>query len=267
MTPIEYITISREIMALPIPDKGKFILGMAEKFGSKGLMMSNADLADLLNCSEDRITKLLNDIKSYIRIENPQSRYRKIFYSGNNDGVKESLSQKQRSKDDSTPSFSPATPSFSPATPAVTTDIMEQTEKNTTTAAVNFSDRLKNLFGLEGLQTIVDRCGSDALRVAAYTAEKKPDNPTGYALEAFKGGWIPADYQTPEERKAIADAKAERRHQERMAELEAQKNIELAPSTDWEALSAANPHNAFYRSMAMKHQRETMVVAERVAEK
>ena len=94
--------------------------------------MSNSDIAELLQCSSDHVTKLLNEISEYIQIKNPQTRYRKIFYSGENNGVdSELLRPNGLSKKDSTPSFRTATPSFRPATPAKTTDIIEGNVYNT----------------------------------------------------------------------------------------------------------------------------------------
>ena len=81
MTPIDYIRIDAEILNLQVCDKAKFLLGLVKSFNNKGLMISNQALAKLLCCSENNIVKLLQIIRPYIRIENPKSRYRKIFYT------------------------------------------------------------------------------------------------------------------------------------------------------------------------------------------
>ncbi len=91
MTPIDYIRVDADILRLQIGDKAKLLLGLVKRFNDKGLMMSNSELADLLNCSGDNIRRLLKEIGKYIRIENPQSRYRKIFYSNANARVEAEL--------------------------------------------------------------------------------------------------------------------------------------------------------------------------------
>jgi len=152
---IEYIRIDADILLNPfISLRAKVLLSLVKSFSDRGLMLSNQELAKILCCSEDRITKLLVEIKAYIQIVNPGSRYRKIFYSVENSGVEtELLRRKQRSKNDSTPSFKPATPSFKPATPSFkpatpskTTDITKETEE-TELIKTDFS------FSSEGPQT------------------------------------------------------------------------------------------------------------------
>ena len=70
MTPIDYIRIDAEILRLKKSDKAKLLLGLVKRFNNKGLTMSNPELGKLLNCSGE-----------HIRIKNPRSRYRRIFYS------------------------------------------------------------------------------------------------------------------------------------------------------------------------------------------
>lgn len=131
MTPIDYIRIDAEILQLDISDKGKFLLGLVKRF-KHGLRMSNSDLAELLKCSPDNIPRILREVNEYVRIENPQSRYRTMFYSGANDGVDSRLlRQINQSKNDSTPTFEHATPTFEHATPAQTPDIIESNISNT----------------------------------------------------------------------------------------------------------------------------------------
>jgi hypothetical protein len=130
--PIEYIKIPATILCrTDLPNTAKMLLGLIAGFGSKGLMLSNPQLAKVLCCCEDYIGKLLNELKEFIRIENPQSRYRKIFYSVENKEVETTLlRQNQGSEAHSTPHCSPATPSYSSATPNHSTDINKVTKKN-----------------------------------------------------------------------------------------------------------------------------------------
>ena len=131
MTPIDYIRIDAEILRLKISDKGKFLLGLVKRFNSTGLKMSNQDLAELLGCSTDNIVKVLREINSYIRIENAQSRYRKVFYSGENGEVEtDAIPRKLPSKEDSTQEFETATQENRTATPSKITDIIEIKKDN-----------------------------------------------------------------------------------------------------------------------------------------
>lgn len=91
MTPIDYIRIDVEILSLKISDKAKLLLGLIKRFSNKSLMMSNSEIGALLNCSGDNIRRLLKETEKFTRIENPQSRYRKIFYSNPNAGVEPDL--------------------------------------------------------------------------------------------------------------------------------------------------------------------------------
>ncbi len=152
MTPIEYIRIDADILQRQdLSDKAKMLLGLIKSFNSSGLMMSNSDLANVICCSEDYIGKLLGELKAYITVKNPQSRYRKIFYSVQTDGVH---SAQTDGVSNSTPSFSTATPSFSTATPSKSTDI---TKKNTTELK-NIFEKARKLFpgSKRGLQTEYD---------------------------------------------------------------------------------------------------------------
>ena len=136
---LDYLYADRQSLSLPGKSfKAKMLLGLIKNCNSQGLHVNNQELGNLLSCSPDYITKLLKEIAAYVRIENPQSRYRKIFYSGNsngvdtnysgdNNGVKPSYSEQDSGVNDSTPSLRPATP-------AKTTDIIKRIKRTTTTA-------------------------------------------------------------------------------------------------------------------------------------
>jgi len=153
VTPIDYIRVDADILRLRISDKGKLLLGLIKNFNGKALMMSNGDIAELLGCSQDHVVRLMKEINQYTQIENSQSRYRRIFYSGINNGVDdELLRQNGRSKHDSTPAFLPATPAFRTATPAKMPDIIEKNRKNTYIS--HFEQARKKYPGTKrGLQT------------------------------------------------------------------------------------------------------------------
>jgi hypothetical protein len=86
--PIEYIKIPASILCrTELSDKAMMLLGLINGFGSNGLMLSNVQLARVLRTTPNHITKLLTVIKNHIHIKNPQSKYRKIFYSIHTDEV------------------------------------------------------------------------------------------------------------------------------------------------------------------------------------
>ena len=115
MGALEYIRIDRDILEMNFCDKAKMLLGLVRSFDSRGLLMTNAELGNLLSCSSDHIGRLLQEIGSFIQIENARSRYRKIFYSGKNAGVDgDLLRQEGRSSSDSTPALAQSTPAKMP---------------------------------------------------------------------------------------------------------------------------------------------------------
>jgi hypothetical protein len=205
MTPIDYIVICAEILVLHISDKAKMLLGLIKRFGNKGLMMSNSDLAKLLCCSRDHVGKLLKEISLYITIENPQSRYRKIFYSGLYDGVdSDLLRRKQRSKNNSTPSSGTATQSFRTATPAKMTDIIKKNLNNTTYTEFSFVLRNKELWHLsqgkldEYKRTFPNLDIEFELRKAAQWLNDNPHRrKTARGMPKFLGGWLGRTRQNP----------------------------------------------------------------------
>ncbi len=152
MTPVDYIHIDLKTMRLKLSDKGKMLHALIKSFNSHGLTMSNAQLSELLCCNQDNICRLLRENKPYIRIENPQSRYRKIFYSGENDEVKiDLLQQKSRSRNKFTPANKQPTPTIKQPTPAKMTDKTKETKETNnniysqTSAEYKLAELLLNL--------------------------------------------------------------------------------------------------------------------------
>jgi hypothetical protein len=102
MAPIDYIRIDADVLRLEVSDKAKMLLGMIKSFNCNGLTMSNPELAKLLNCSCGSIKRALREIEQYIRIENAQSRYRKIFYWRKNEPVETTTGADMNQYNDST---------------------------------------------------------------------------------------------------------------------------------------------------------------------
>ncbi len=125
MAAIEFITIPSDILGrADLSDKAKMLAGLIKSFNGKGLFMGNDELGRSICASADHISKLLGvlKLKGLVEIQNGQSRFRKIFYSGQNAGV----------QGGSTPSFRETTPSFRETTPAKTTDINKKKVKELT---------------------------------------------------------------------------------------------------------------------------------------
>jgi hypothetical protein len=159
MTPIDYIRIDADVLALDLSDKSKMLLGLIKSF-DRGLGMSNSELGELLNCSDDNISRIIRELNAYIKIKNPQSRYRKIFYSGRNAEVKTGYSGKKTGVADSTPTFEHATLTFKHATPAQMPDITKGTKitKNISTQEQVVFDSARKLYPgtKRGLKTEFD---------------------------------------------------------------------------------------------------------------
>jgi hypothetical protein len=102
MAPIDYIRIDADILRLEVSDKAKMLLGMIKNFNCNGLTMSNHQLAQLLNCSCGSIKRALREIEQYTRIENAQSKYRKIFYWRKNEPVEMATGAHMNQYNDST---------------------------------------------------------------------------------------------------------------------------------------------------------------------
>jgi hypothetical protein len=80
---LDYVTIRRPILILKgYSANKKILLGLVDSFNSKGLKMSNAGLAEILDVRADYVSNLLSELESSgdIRIENRQSRYRTIYF-------------------------------------------------------------------------------------------------------------------------------------------------------------------------------------------
>jgi hypothetical protein len=72
---IEAATLKRKDLS----DKAKLLLGLIQSFGDKGLRIGNPRLAELLNCTENNISKILKELNADIKIVNAQSRFRRIY--------------------------------------------------------------------------------------------------------------------------------------------------------------------------------------------
>jgi len=102
-----------------ISSTGKLLLGLIIGCNSQGLHISNEDIAELLGVKPDTVTTILRELKNkgLIQIENPQSRYRKIFYSGKNSEVEPQENNSTPENNRATPENNRATPENNRATP------------------------------------------------------------------------------------------------------------------------------------------------------
>lgn len=82
MAPVDYIHIDAAILyRRDLPDKAKMLLGLTWSFNSKGITMSNSDLAKLLGCHAVQISRLIKilETKKLIRIEHGKGCNRHIY--------------------------------------------------------------------------------------------------------------------------------------------------------------------------------------------
>jgi len=82
MTPLNYITLPTAILRLKdLNLRQRILLALVVSFNEKGLKMSNELLGEILDVWPSRVSKLLKEMESkgYVRIENKQSQYRKIY--------------------------------------------------------------------------------------------------------------------------------------------------------------------------------------------
>jgi DNA-binding MarR family transcriptional regulator len=78
---LDFITIPTAILKLrDLNLREKLLLALVVSFNSKGLRAGNEELSVLLDVWPSRVSRLLKSLeeKGYVRIENPQSRYRVV---------------------------------------------------------------------------------------------------------------------------------------------------------------------------------------------
>ena len=86
MTPLDYVTVPAAVFHLAdVNLRQKILLGLAVSFNQHGLKMCNDALAEILDVCPSYVTKLLADleVKNYVRIDNAQSRHRRIYLAQN----------------------------------------------------------------------------------------------------------------------------------------------------------------------------------------
>lgn len=118
MTPLDYIRIDADVLGLNLSSTEKLILGAVKSLDGKGMMLSNDELARLLNSKPDTVSKAIGRLESkkLIHSENRQSRYRRIYFGKKSEVESGTLRKKIRSKKDSTSEKNPATSDLIPAT-------------------------------------------------------------------------------------------------------------------------------------------------------
>jgi hypothetical protein len=79
---LNFLHIPVAVLKLPgLNLRQKLLLGLVISFDDKGLRMSNEELGEILDIWPSRVSKLFKDMESkgYVRIDNKQSQYRKIY--------------------------------------------------------------------------------------------------------------------------------------------------------------------------------------------
>jgi len=154
VSPLNYVKISSDILQRPdLKPNEKILLGLVAGCNARGLHICNQAIADLLGIKPDTVTKLLMSMldKGLIRIKNPQSRYRQIFYSGH-------LS---RVESDSTQDIYPATQDVYPVYSGQTSGhkLNKVNNNNTSSFPVNDFTRLNNTLDDLGIPKVEVSCG------------------------------------------------------------------------------------------------------------
>jgi hypothetical protein len=194
---VSYIRIDADIlMREDLSDKAKLLLGLVRSFNSHGLMMSNPELGKLLCAHPNHITRLLDEVRPFVRIENPQSQYRRVFYL--NAGVEVHASPVQRpGLSESSPLQHSGVPlkHFGASTQTQALDITKETEKKTTlpqtaVAVWGVDARLEKVRARFASTRIFEqfriRCGGDTKLMQRYLdyADSQPniERPVGLAV-------------------------------------------------------------------------------------
>jgi DNA-binding MarR family transcriptional regulator len=97
MSKLSYIRIRAEILSRrDLSANAKLLLALIQSFGSKGLYMSNAQLAEALGLNARTISSLLGHLagRGLIAVVHPQSRFRRIFFEAAGSGRQPRCSDK-----------------------------------------------------------------------------------------------------------------------------------------------------------------------------
>lgn len=150
MTPLDYIRIDADVLGLNLSSTEKLILGAVKSLDGKGMMLSNDELARLLNSKPDTVSKAIGRLESkkLIHSENRQSRYRRIYFGKESEVESGTLRKKIRSKKDSTSEKNPATSDLIPATSDKIPNITKGTKGTEPNGEQKTEAELKILFNV-----------------------------------------------------------------------------------------------------------------------
>jgi len=132
---IDYVRLPIAILQIDeINTNQKIILALVASL-RQGLKLTNDKIADILRLSTSRVSCLISELqrKGYVRIVNPQSKYRTVYLAENSKVTALALNRKQQSKRGSTSSKPKSTSSK-------TTNITEVTENNTTKGKIDHKE-------------------------------------------------------------------------------------------------------------------------------
>ena len=96
---IEYVRVPVSILQIEeINTNQKIILALVSSL-RQGLKLTNDKIAAILRLSPSRVSCLISELqrKEYVRIVNPQSKYRKVYLAENSKVTALALNQKQQS--------------------------------------------------------------------------------------------------------------------------------------------------------------------------
>lgn len=129
-TPLDYIRIDADILGMNLSSTEKLILGAIKNLNGRGLMLSNAELARLMNSKPDTVSKAIGRLESkgLIHFDNRQSKYRRIYFGKNSEVEGGALRKKILSEKESTSEKNPATSDLIPATSEKNPTIIKETQ-------------------------------------------------------------------------------------------------------------------------------------------
>lgn len=177
---IDYVRIPASILSIKeLNPNQKIILSLAASLRN-GLTLTNEKIAEIVCLSESRVSALVNDMQrlEYVRIVNPQSKYRTIHLAENSKVTALSLSRKQSSKKACTSPKTKGTSLKPKSTSLKTPDITKETEKTYTTEIISSDDFKEYWNKYDNLP-----------KIHTFTRERKRQLQTRCKEREFTGNW------------------------------------------------------------------------------
>jgi transcription initiation factor IIE alpha subunit len=207
----------------------RLILFMVRACGKKGLMFSNQDIADRLSVTPRHVSDVINLLfkEGLVKIKNPKTRHRRIYYVENPEVEKDSTTSKIRKyKDPSIRKIPDLLRGNSGFTARKFRNCNNRSKEFKQTNDVCLSDfsipeKIKTLFhNQKSYDEFAELCKGnpdEMERVIEWGSSIKPQNLPGFLLDALRKGTVPADYQSQKQRQQN-EQQTEELHEQRQQE-------------------------------------------------